>query len=420
MERHVRARAVAERARDRELVRQSQLRQARLVSRPPGSHRQERRLRDLGRAVHRRRARARERRRRRVHRRADPGRDARDVRRTPARRLPVDRDALRPGRSHDLAARCHRRKHAVHREDAVHGSGPDPEPQPRRDVPSLPLRRVPSRWSRGTTPTSSTRSAWTRSRPVVRLRRRSSPGDRIPTRSRTTCSSSSRPRRPTSGRGTRRPIRRCRGSRSPSAWARPRASRATAPSNRSHSSCKGGCGTIGLLRERRRRRDRAGAAVDGRSSVRRFRTKPSISREMQNANGDWVAPTADAINKAVDAGGDTPLYALTNKVPGRYPLVWVDHLYAPAHGLSIEKTEGLAMLDPLPRHDRPGEGERGRRRPAVRRRSSPRRSPRPTSSCRRTASGAAAASSRAAIPDRSRRRPRPRCSRSDRCCTANR
>ena len=26
-----------------------------------------------------------------------------------------------------------------------------------------------------------------------------------------------------------------------------------------------------------------------------------------------------------------------------YPLVWVDHLYAPAHGLSIDKTEGLAM-----------------------------------------------------------------------------
>ncbi len=40
----------------------------------------------------------------------------------------------------------------------------------------------------------------------------------------------------------------------------------------------------------------------------------------------------------------TPLYALTNKVPGAYPLVWVDHLYAPAHGLSIEKTEALAAV----------------------------------------------------------------------------
>ena len=35
-----------------------------------------------------------------VHLRSDPGRDAGHVRRTSARRLPVDRDALRPGRSH--------------------------------------------------------------------------------------------------------------------------------------------------------------------------------------------------------------------------------------------------------------------------------------------------------------------------------
>lgn len=64
--------------------------------------------------------------------------------------------------------------------------------------------------------------------------------------------------------------------------------------------------------------------------------------QIQNANGDWVAPTTDSINKAVDAGGDNPLYAMTNKVPGAYPLVWVDHLYAPAHGLSQQKTEALA------------------------------------------------------------------------------
>jgi hypothetical protein len=66
--------------------------------------------------------------------------------------------------------------------------------------------------------------------------------------------------------------------------------------------------------------------------------------EVQNANGDWVEPTPDSIDAAVDAGGATPLYALNNKVPGAYPLVWVDHLYAPAHGLSIEKTEALAAV----------------------------------------------------------------------------
>jgi len=65
---------------------------------------------------------------------------------------------------------------------------------------------------------------------------------------------------------------------------------------------------------------------------------------MQNANGDWVAPTPASIDAAVDAGGDTPLYALTHRVAGAYPLVWVDHLYARAHGLSIQQTEGLAML----------------------------------------------------------------------------
>ena len=66
--------------------------------------------------------------------------------------------------------------------------------------------------------------------------------------------------------------------------------------------------------------------------------------QLQNANGDWVAPTPDSINKAVDAGGDQPLWALDHKIPGAYPLVWVDRLYAPAHGLSVAKTEGLAML----------------------------------------------------------------------------
>src|SRR5262249_22722230 len=55
-------------------------------------------------------------------------------------------------------------------------------------------------------------------------------------------------------------------------------------------------------------------------------------------------PTPDSITKAVAAGGGKALYALTHDVPDAYPLVWVDRLYAPATGLSIEKTEGMAML----------------------------------------------------------------------------
>lgn len=66
--------------------------------------------------------------------------------------------------------------------------------------------------------------------------------------------------------------------------------------------------------------------------------------EVQNANGEWVAPTPASIDAAVNAGGAAPMFALSNKVPGAYPLVWVDHLYAPAHGLSLAKTEGMAAL----------------------------------------------------------------------------
>jgi hypothetical protein len=73
-----------------------------------------------------------------------------------------------------------------------------------------------------------------------------------------------------------------------------------------------------------------------------FPKQPVTLAEIQNANGDWVAPTPDAINRAVDAGGESALYPLTHKVPGAYPLVWVDRLYAPAHGLTADKTEALA------------------------------------------------------------------------------
>jgi len=105
---------------------------------------------------------------------------------------------------------------------------------------------------------------------------------------------------------------------------------------------QGGCGVTGLCAN-----DVAGGVAPAPPSMLQefrgaFPKQPISLAELQNANGDWVAPTPDAIDKAVDAGGDAPLYALTHKVPGAYPLVWVDHLYAPAHGLSIDKTEGLA------------------------------------------------------------------------------
>jgi hypothetical protein len=65
---------------------------------------------------------------------------------------------------------------------------------------------------------------------------------------------------------------------------------------------------------------------------------------VQNDNGDWVQPTTASLTKAAAAGLESPLYAFAHKVPGAYPFTWIDHLYAPAHGLSIDKTNALATL----------------------------------------------------------------------------
>ncbi|MFN8019174.1 MAG: substrate-binding domain-containing protein [Acidimicrobiales bacterium] len=73
-----------------------------------------------------------------------------------------------------------------------------------------------------------------------------------------------------------------------------------------------------------------------------FPTTKTVVIEVQNGAGEWVAPTPETISKAVELGGDAPLHALTNEDAGAYPLVWVNHLYAPAKGLSAEKTEALA------------------------------------------------------------------------------
>ncbi len=63
---------------------------------------------------------------------------------------------------------------------------------------------------------------------------------------------------------------------------------------------------------------------------------------VQNAQGDWLEPTPDSISKAAVAGGETPLYAAKNKVPGAYPIVWTDYLYARTDGLTIDKVNALS------------------------------------------------------------------------------
>lgn len=68
---------------------------------------------------------------------------------------------------------------------------------------------------------------------------------------------------------------------------------------------------------------------------------------VQNASGQYVDPSPATIDAAVDAGGDQPLYALTHQVAGQvaaYPLTYVDRLYAPATGLTQQKTEAIATM----------------------------------------------------------------------------
>jgi hypothetical protein len=66
--------------------------------------------------------------------------------------------------------------------------------------------------------------------------------------------------------------------------------------------------------------------------------------ELPNKAGEWVAPTTESISKAVAAGGETPLYALDNPVPGGYPLTWVESVLAPAKGLTIDETNAVAAF----------------------------------------------------------------------------
>ncbi len=64
--------------------------------------------------------------------------------------------------------------------------------------------------------------------------------------------------------------------------------------------------------------------------------------ELQNGAGQWTVPTSDSITKAIAAGGEQPLYALTNKVPDAYPLSWVESMYLPSKGLGIDEVNGLS------------------------------------------------------------------------------
>lgn len=74
---------------------------------------------------------------------------------------------------------------------------------------------------------------------------------------------------------------------------------------------------------------------------------PPVWIGVQNAAGQFATPNPASIDAAVNAGGDTPLYALSHPVRGSvaaYPLVYVDRLYAPSHGLSADQAEAMATV----------------------------------------------------------------------------
>lgn len=66
--------------------------------------------------------------------------------------------------------------------------------------------------------------------------------------------------------------------------------------------------------------------------------------ELTNGNGEWIAPTSASISAALGAGGEEPLYALTNKVPGAYPLAWIESVYLPTTGLGIDEVNAAAAF----------------------------------------------------------------------------
>jgi len=74
-----------------------------------------------------------------------------------------------------------------------------------------------------------------------------------------------------------------------------------------------------------------------------------------NADGDFVAPTPAAIEEGIDTAAAPPvnesacsasntnaMYAATHPVAGAYPLSWVDCMYVPTKGLTLEKTDAIA------------------------------------------------------------------------------
>ncbi len=62
------------------------------------------------------------------------------------------------------------------------------------------------------------------------------------------------------------------------------------------------------------------------------------------SDGEVRSGTPQAITKAVAAGGETPFFAATTPVPGAWPFSWVDRIYLPERGLSVDQTNAAALM----------------------------------------------------------------------------
>lgn len=62
------------------------------------------------------------------------------------------------------------------------------------------------------------------------------------------------------------------------------------------------------------------------------------------SDGEVRSATPDAITKAIAAGGETPFYAASHPVASAWPFAWVNRIYFPAKGLSVDQTNAAATM----------------------------------------------------------------------------
>jgi hypothetical protein len=71
---------------------------------------------------------------------------------------------------------------------------------------------------------------------------------------------------------------------------------------------------------------------------------PLYSIAIQNKHGDFVTATPDVLTATAALGDGQALYGLNEDVPGVYPLTYVNNIYVPSSGLTIDQANGIATL----------------------------------------------------------------------------